>query len=95
MWQIPISLLIILSQNRFRCEALAAMAGPRLGDDRIVFQTTFGDVEMALYPDVGVGMFSTYSCTQHTLSLASFASAGSTCHFRPHTQTSEAWRIQQ
>ncbi len=96
MWQIPISLLVIsLSHNRFRCEAVAAMAGPRLGDDRIVFQTAFGDIEMALYPDVGVGLFSRYSSTQQILSLVSFAFAGSTCHNRPYTQTSKAWRIQQ
>jgi hypothetical protein len=84
-----------LSQNRFRCEAVAAMAGSRLGNDRIVFQTTFGDIEMALYPDVGVCMLSLCGGTQQTLSLVSFTFAGSTCHIRPHTQTSEAWRIQQ
>lgn len=30
----------------------AALAGPRLSDERFVFQTDFGDIEMALYPDV-------------------------------------------
>ncbi len=71
------------------------MTGPRLGDDRIVFQTTFGDIEMALYPDVGSSMFSRCRGMQQTLSLITFAFAGSTCHIRPRTQTSEAWRIQQ
>jgi hypothetical protein len=31
------------------CPALAAS---RLSDERIVFQTKFGDIEMALYPEV-------------------------------------------
>ena len=30
----------------------AALTTPTLGDDRIVFQTDFGDIEMALYADV-------------------------------------------
>ncbi len=47
-------LLVTVCKDRFCCEAIAAMAGPRLGDDRIVFQTNFGDIEMALYPDVRI-----------------------------------------
>ena len=30
----------------------AALTSPTFGDDRIVFQTEFGDIEMALYADV-------------------------------------------
>ena len=31
------------------------MADVRLSNERIVLQTTFGDLELALYPEVGVG----------------------------------------
>ena len=34
------------------CACTAAATGPRLSDERFVFQTDFGDIEMALYPDV-------------------------------------------
>ncbi|KAL3138622.1 hypothetical protein ABBQ32_006386 [Trebouxia sp. C0010 RCD-2024] len=34
------------------CACSAALAGPGLSDKRFVFQTDFGDIEMALYPDV-------------------------------------------
>ena len=29
----------------------------RLSDERIIFQTSFGDIEMALYPEVGLSSF--------------------------------------
>lgn len=41
-------MLGIRKQERF----CAALAGPRLSDERFVFQTGFGDIEMGLYPDV-------------------------------------------
>lgn len=56
VWQLSLTLLVLsvtICKDRLCCEAIAAMAGPRLGDERIVFQTNFGDLEMALYPDVG------------------------------------------
>ena len=33
-------------------QCCAALTGPRLSEERFVFQTDFGDIEMALYPDV-------------------------------------------
>ena len=41
-------LLGVVNQERL----CAALDGPRLSDERFVFQTGFGDIEMALYPDV-------------------------------------------
>ena len=29
----------------------------RLSDERIIFQTSFGDIEMALYPEVSLSFF--------------------------------------
>lgn len=52
------------------------MAGPRLGDDRIVFQTTFGDIEMALYPDVAP------VTSDHILKLAKLGGYNSNHFFR-------------
>ena len=45
---IPVYLTIIaLSLRHARC-------GARLSDERIVFQTSFGNLELALYPEVSI-----------------------------------------
>ena len=49
-WRLFVFVLMHLIRNQERC--CAALAGPRLSDERFVFQTDFGDIEMALYPDV-------------------------------------------
>lgn len=36
----------------FAALCCSAYAASRLSDERIVFQTKFGDIEMALYPEV-------------------------------------------
>ena len=45
---IPVYLTIIaLSSRHARC-------GARFSDERIVFQTSFGNLELALYPEVSI-----------------------------------------
>ena len=46
---LSIALYVWMSQH---CALSESLNAPRLGDDRIVFQTEFGDIQMALYPDV-------------------------------------------
>ena len=47
------AVVILLAQwHTVRGEITGVGSAPRLGDERIVFQTTLGDLELALYPDV-------------------------------------------
>ena len=45
------SIVVLIICTAVRCQNTGG-AGPRIGDERIVFQTTLGDIELALYPDV-------------------------------------------
>ena len=47
-----VALTAILAGFLGKQEQCAALTGPRMSTDRFVFQTDFGDIEMALYPDV-------------------------------------------
>ena len=49
-WRLIVFVLLLVVGKQERC--CSALAGPRLSDERFVFQTDFGDIEMALYPDV-------------------------------------------
>lgn len=49
-WRLFVFVSMLDSGTQKQC--CAALAGPRLSDERFVFQTDFGDIEMALYPDV-------------------------------------------
>lgn len=46
------SIVFLINCTAVRCQNAGVGAGPRIGDERIVFQTTLGDIELALYPDV-------------------------------------------
>ena len=46
------SIVFLVNCTAVRCQNNGVGAGPRIGDERIVFQTTLGDIELALYPDV-------------------------------------------
>ena len=47
-----LALLTVGTSKHALSEQLADVSAPKPGDDRIIFQTEFGDIEMALYPDV-------------------------------------------
>ena len=93
-----LALVFTIGRRRFVCEAIAAMTGPRLGDARIVFQTTFGDIEMALYPDVWSPDRSHAAFAAHTKfpKVACYdLFIGGTGDYRPYIEAGKAWRIQQ
>ena len=48
-WELFVFVLMLVVQQEL-CRAV--LDDPRLSDERFVFQTDFGDIEMALYPDV-------------------------------------------
>jgi hypothetical protein len=45
MWRVVTALLLAASA--------AAQAEPKMSDERVVFQTDFGDIEFGFYPEVG------------------------------------------
>lgn len=68
---LPIKQWIVLAA--LCCPALAAS---RLSEERIVFQTTFGDIEMAVYPEVAP------ITARHILKLAKLGAYNSVHFFR-------------
>ena len=49
---ITVVVTLLTQWHAVRCQSTGIGSAPRLGDERIVLQTTLGDVELALYPDV-------------------------------------------
>ena len=78
------------------CASSGSLNGPRLGDDRIVFQTEFGDIEMALYPDVTRIRKAPTAPAQPNIGILTLCSAnpGSPSNDSAHTQASKTWGIQ-